>query len=116
MSNMARWKSLLGCLPGEFLPESLKSGSTHISSIEMLRVPVLTTSDWLWPAIWMLPTEDKYGVWPKSGEIDVCPSLLWRGQRIQAQHSRLFDRMETSRLMVDRRIKRKQLHIRPERE
>jgi len=22
----------------------------------------------------MLPTEDKYGVWPKSGEIDVRPS------------------------------------------
>lgn len=25
----------------------------------------------LWPAIWMLPTEWKYGGWPKSGEIDV---------------------------------------------
>lgn len=24
-----------------------------------------------WPAIWMLPTEDKYGIWPKSGEIDI---------------------------------------------
>lgn len=25
----------------------------------------------LWPAIWMLPTENKYGGWPASGEIDV---------------------------------------------
>jgi len=25
----------------------------------------------LWPAIWMLPTDWKYGNWPKSGEIDV---------------------------------------------
>lgn len=25
----------------------------------------------LWPAIWMLPTEWKYGGWPRSGEIDV---------------------------------------------
>ncbi|WP_129717037.1 glycerophosphodiester phosphodiesterase family protein [Pedobacter sp. SYP-B3415] len=25
----------------------------------------------LWPAIWMLPTEWKYGGWPKSGEIDI---------------------------------------------
>jgi len=25
----------------------------------------------LWPAIWMLPTDWKYGSWPKSGEIDV---------------------------------------------
>lgn len=24
-----------------------------------------------WPAIWMLPTENKYGIWPKSGEIDI---------------------------------------------
>lgn len=27
--------------------------------------------DWLWPAIWMLPTDDKYGPWPMSGEIDI---------------------------------------------
>lgn len=25
----------------------------------------------LWPAIWMLPTDWKYGAWPKSGEIDI---------------------------------------------
>ncbi len=25
----------------------------------------------IWPAIWMLPTDWKYGAWPKSGEIDV---------------------------------------------
>ena len=25
----------------------------------------------IWPAIWMLPTDRKYGNWPKSGEIDV---------------------------------------------
>ena len=24
-----------------------------------------------WPAIWMLPTDWKYGVWPSSGEIDI---------------------------------------------
>lgn len=24
-----------------------------------------------WPAIWMLPTDDFYGGWPKSGEIDI---------------------------------------------
>lgn len=31
----------------------------------------------LWPAIWMLPTEDKYGGWAKSGEIDI---MEFRGQ------------------------------------
>ena len=25
----------------------------------------------IWPAIWMLSTEEKYGGWPKSGEIDI---------------------------------------------
>ncbi|MBP3191083.1 family 16 glycosylhydrolase [Natronogracilivirga saccharolytica] len=25
----------------------------------------------LWPAIWMLPTEEVYGEWPQSGEIDI---------------------------------------------
>ncbi|MCW3785778.1 glycoside hydrolase family 16 protein [Plebeiibacterium sediminum] len=25
----------------------------------------------IWPAIWMLPTENAYGGWPKSGEIDI---------------------------------------------
>lgn len=24
-----------------------------------------------WPAIWMLPFNDKYGMWPRSGEIDI---------------------------------------------
>ncbi len=24
-----------------------------------------------WPAIWMLPTNNQYGTWPKSGEIDI---------------------------------------------
>ena len=28
-----------------------------------------------WSAIWMLPTENKYGIWPKSGEIDIMEHL-----------------------------------------
>ncbi|KAI0684989.1 concanavalin A-like lectin/glucanase domain-containing protein [Cytidiella melzeri] len=31
----------------------------------------LPRGDWLWPAIWMLPTDNKYGIWPFSGEIDI---------------------------------------------
>ncbi|KAL2429927.1 Beta-1,3-glucan-binding protein [Exophiala dermatitidis] len=30
--------------------------------------------DWLWPAIWMLPTDTVYGTWPRSGEIDIAES------------------------------------------
>ena len=25
----------------------------------------------IWPAFWMMPTDDKYGSWPKSGELDI---------------------------------------------
>lgn len=43
-------------------------------SIRYGRVEVtakLPRGDWLWPAIWMMPEEDVYGVWPRSGEIDI---------------------------------------------
>ncbi|KAB5525521.1 concanavalin A-like lectin/glucanase domain-containing protein [Coniochaeta sp. 2T2.1] len=31
----------------------------------------LPKGDWLWPAIWMMPEDSAYGVWPRSGEIDI---------------------------------------------
>ena len=34
----------------------------------------LPVGDWLWPAIWMLPTRNQYGTWPVSGEIDIMES------------------------------------------
>ncbi|EXJ53599.1 uncharacterized protein A1O5_13166 [Cladophialophora psammophila CBS 110553] len=34
----------------------------------------LPKGDWLWPAIWLLPVDSKYGVWPQSGEIDIVES------------------------------------------
>eukprot|EP00299_Pterocystis_sp_00344_P009834 c4263_g1_i1.p1 GENE.c4263_g1_i1~~c4263_g1_i1.p1 ORF type:complete len:358 (+),score=84.79 c4263_g1_i1:46-1119(+) len=34
----------------------------------------LPKGDWLWPAIWMLPKSDMYGIWPASGEIDIVES------------------------------------------
>ncbi|XP_070189819.1 beta-1,3-glucan-binding protein-like isoform X1 [Littorina saxatilis] len=37
-------------------------------------VAKLPKGDWLWPAIWMVPTEDHYGIWPRSGEIDIMES------------------------------------------
>jgi len=34
-------------------------------------VAKIPTGDWLWPAIWMLPSNNTYGNWPMSGEIDI---------------------------------------------
>jgi len=34
----------------------------------------LPKGDWIWPAIWMLPTDNAYGQWPASGEIDIVES------------------------------------------
>ncbi|CAH1786239.1 unnamed protein product [Owenia fusiformis] len=27
--------------------------------------------DWIWPAIWLLPAREEYGIWPASGEVDM---------------------------------------------
>lgn len=35
----------------------------------------LPTGRGLWPAFWMLPTDNAYGVWPKSGEIDIMEQV-----------------------------------------
>lgn len=47
------------------------------ASIKYGRVEVVAkmpAGDWLWPAIWMMPVDDTYGPWPRSGEIDIAES------------------------------------------
>jgi len=34
----------------------------------------LPKGDWIWPAIWLLPKDQAYGIWPASGEIDIIES------------------------------------------
>ncbi|KAJ9094261.1 hypothetical protein QFC21_006087 [Naganishia friedmannii] len=46
---------------------SIKYGKVEVTA----RMP---TGDWLWPAIWMLPKDEVYGQWPRSGEIDLAES------------------------------------------
>lgn len=51
---------------------TLKSFSFKYGKVEVrAQTP---SGDWLWPAIWMLPSEWKYGSWPISGEIDIMES------------------------------------------
>jgi len=35
----------------------------------------IPTGKGMWPAIWMLPSENVYGTWPKSGEIDIMENV-----------------------------------------
>jgi beta-glucanase (GH16 family) len=37
----------------------------------------LPTGQGVWPALWMMPQDDRYGAWPASGEIDIMEA---RGQ------------------------------------
>lgn len=45
-----------------------------------------------WPAIWMLPTDNAYGVWPKSGEIDIMESVGFDPNKIfYSIHTQLYN-------------------------
>ncbi|EEA23630.1 hypothetical protein TMatcc_002506 [Talaromyces marneffei ATCC 18224] len=50
------------------------NGSKHITYGRVEVVARLPAGDWLWPAIWMMPTNNVYGSWPASGEIDISES------------------------------------------
>lgn len=58
----------------------VKSGRINTklgASIKYGRIEVvakLPKGDWMWPAIWMLPKDNVYGDWPRSGEIDIMES------------------------------------------
>jgi Glycosyl hydrolases family 16 len=48
------------------------SASIRYGKVEI--VAKMPTGDWLWPALWLLPTQNVYGSWPLSGEIDIVES------------------------------------------
>lgn len=68
---------------GKLIIEARKDGNDYTSA----RIKTEGKADWLygkvvvraklpkgrgvWPAIWMMPTDSKYGSWPNSGEIDI---------------------------------------------
>jgi len=66
--------------------------TTRIShNIQFGKVEVVAKiprGDWLWPAIWMLPVDNAYGMWPMSGEIDIMeargndPSYQKQGRNV----------------------------------
>ncbi|MFM7672413.1 MAG: glycoside hydrolase family 16 protein [Bacteroidota bacterium] len=47
-----------------------------------------------WPAIWLLPTENRYGGWPKSGEIDIAETVGYQKDTLhQTIHTDLYNGM-----------------------
>jgi beta-glucanase (GH16 family) len=57
--------------------QSARLRTVNAFSFKYGRVEVrakLPKGDWIWPAIWMLPTRNAYGQWPASGEIDIMES------------------------------------------
>ena len=52
-----------------------------------------------WPALWMLPTDNRYGNWPRSGEIDIMEHVGFdRGVVHQTVHTQAYNhRLGTQR-------------------
>ncbi len=52
----------------------------------------LPTGKGTWPAIWMLPSENTYGNWPKSGEIDIMEHVGYDPDTVHSTvHTELFN-------------------------
>ncbi len=59
-----------------------------------------------WPAIWMLPSGDAYGRWPRSGEIDIMEHVGFDMNRIHGSlhslaHNWLTETQPTASIVVD---------------
>lgn len=47
-----------------------------------------------WPAIWMLPQENSYGKWPRSGEIDIMEHVGYNPDKVHfSAHTERFNHM-----------------------
>lgn len=53
---------------------------------------LLPTGRGVWPAIWLLPTDWKYGDWPKSGELDIMENVGYDPDRIHSNiHTQAYN-------------------------
>lgn len=50
-----------------------------------------------WPAIWMLPTDNHYGIWPASGEIDIMEHVGYDPNRVHFSiHTAAFNHLRNT--------------------
>ncbi|KAK3087394.1 hypothetical protein FSP39_005385 [Pinctada imbricata] len=76
----------------DILPPIMSGRIRTHAAIRYGRVNVrakLPLGDWIWPAIWLLSKDEKYGQWPKSGEIDIMESRgnLWMDYHDNKNHA-----------------------------
>jgi len=58
-----------------------------------------------WPAIWMLPTENEYGGWPRSGEIDIMEHVGYEPDKIHGTvHTLSYNHMHGTQKGGEKRI------------
>ncbi|KAJ9474286.1 hypothetical protein PHBOTO_004351 [Pseudozyma hubeiensis] len=72
---VARSNATLGTVIPPIQSARLTTNGT--AAIRYGRVEVrarMPTGDWIWPAVWMMPRDERYGEWPRSGEIDIFES------------------------------------------
>ena len=56
---------------------------------------IVPTGRGTWPAFWMLPTDNEYGIWPNSGEIDIMEHVGYDPNRIHSTvHTLDFNHMK----------------------
>lgn len=58
-----------------------------------------------WPAIWMLPTDWTYGVWPKSGEIDIMEHVGYDQNNVHGTvHTEAFNHIKGTQKSGTKRV------------
>ena len=60
----------------------------------------------VWPAVWMLPSGSKYGIWPNSGEIDIVEFVGYDPSRIHgtvhtANYNHMINTQKGTSVVVD---------------
>lgn len=83
---------------GTILPpiQSARIITNFSTTIKYGRVEVkarMPTGDWIWPAVWMMPKDNVYGGWPRSGEIDIFES---RGNNVTTLNADTSNRMHST--------------------